>query len=152
MLPSIISHVLHTDHGPCMDPHVYSISKPKYTRQSPDCPLVIFSLLLCPPVSLLYIIQLCLCLALHCCFLLSFFYLHMPAPLLLVSFKSIAFRSHVFVTSVTTACNKQWVATLIYWSFNLPFSHLFLLLLFFYFSLRPVQVTNLNCSYLYVQT
>ena len=35
---------------------------------------------------------------------------------------------------------------------DLPLLHLFLLLLFLYFLLRPVQVLDLNCGYLCVQT
>ena len=70
-----------------------------------------FPLLLCPLVSLLYIVQLCLCPALHCCSSLSSSLLHTPALSLPVSSKSIAFRPRVLVTSATTAYNKQWVAT-----------------------------------------
>ena len=43
MVPSIISYIRRTDHSLCTNLHVYTVSRPKYMRQSPDCPLVIFS-------------------------------------------------------------------------------------------------------------
>ena len=95
------------------------ISRPKYTRQSPDCPLVIFSFTALPSClhcsallpSLLYIVQLCLCPALHCRSSWLSSLLHTHAPSSPLSSKSIAFRSRVLATSATTAYNKQWVAT-----------------------------------------
>ena len=55
MVPSIISYIRCTDHGLCADLHVYTVSRPEYTRQSPDCPLVIFSFIALPPcITALY--------------------------------------------------------------------------------------------------
>ena len=81
MVPSIISYVRCTDHGPCTDP-MY-ISRPEYTRQSPDCPLVIFfftalpsciTALHCtalPLLSIALLLILFLLLAAHACTLIT---------------------------------------------------------------------------------